>query len=65
MRFRDEVSVLPLRRLHRDLGDPRNLSLDTGEEVGEDSERDGEGEASGKWLVDGTIAGDIDVQSAT
>jgi hypothetical protein len=58
MRFRDEVSELSVRSLYRDLGDPRNLSLDTGEEVGEDSERDGEGEASGKWLVDGTIAGD-------
>lgn len=57
MRFRDEVAELSLRRLHRDLGDPRNLSLDTGEEVGEDPERDGEGEASGKWLVDGTSQG--------
>lgn len=57
MRSRDEVSVLPLRRLHRDLGDPWDLSLDTGEEVGEDPERDGEGEASGEWLVDGTLQG--------
>src|SRR5260370_7587188 len=40
-RDRDDVS---LRRLHRDLGNPRNLSGDSGAEVFEDSPRDGESE---------------------
>jgi hypothetical protein len=44
MRFRDELFELSIRSLHRDVGDPRNLSLDTGTEVCEDSKRDGEDE---------------------